>query len=72
MKAHRFETLVSVDGSVTVKGLPFVEGQAVEVIVRLRQHGQEVVPTPDILRGSVCTYDHPLEPAIRADEWDSA
>ena len=33
MQAHRAETTVGGDGSVTVGGLPFAEGDAVEVIV---------------------------------------
>ena len=33
MQAHRTETTVGGDGSVTVGGLPFAEGEAVEVIV---------------------------------------
>ncbi len=33
MKAHRTEATVGGDGSVTVTGLPFLEGENVEVIV---------------------------------------
>lgn len=33
MEAHRTEATVGGDGSVTVHGLPFAEGDAVEVIV---------------------------------------
>lgn len=33
MEAHRTEATVGGDGSVTVRGLPFPEGVAVEVIV---------------------------------------
>ena len=33
MEAHRTETTVGGDGSVVVHGVPFPEGQAVEVIV---------------------------------------
>ena len=33
MEAHRTEATVGGDGSVTVRGLPFPEGEAVEVIV---------------------------------------
>ncbi|MEM1055732.1 MAG: DUF2281 domain-containing protein [Bacteroidota bacterium] len=33
MQAHRTETTVGGDGSVTIQGVPFPEGEAVEVIV---------------------------------------
>lgn len=33
MEAHRTEATVGGDGSVTIRGLPFQEGESVEVIV---------------------------------------
>ena len=36
MQAHRAEATVGGDGSVTVHGVPFPEGEAVEVIVLTR------------------------------------
>ena len=72
MQAHRADTTVSGDGSVTVRGLPFPEGEEVEVIVLPRpRRGTETVD-PVSLRGSVRRYDEPLGPAASADDWEAA
>ena len=50
MEAHRTEATVGGDGSVTVRGLPFPEGEAVEVIVlpSARTEGAAPGDTPDV------------------------
>lgn len=72
MQAHRSHTTVSGDGSVTVRDLPFPEGEEVEVIVLPRQRDTERGPGPTSLRGSVRAYEHPFEPAVSPDEWEAA
>ena len=72
MQAHRVDTTVSGDGSVTVRDLPFSEGEEVEVIVLSRQHHPESDADRMPLRGSVRRYERPFEPAADADEWDAA
>ena len=65
--AHRIETVLTDDGRLSLSDLPFRAGQAVEVIV---------FPTvtfvrPDHpLRGSVISYDCPLEPIAESD-WET-
>ena len=46
MEAHRTEATVGGDGSLTVHGLPFPEGEAVEVIV-LPAAGRPQAPEAD-------------------------
>ncbi len=46
MEAHRTEATVGGDGSVTVTGLPFPEGEAVEVIVLPASRGEDTASPP--------------------------
>lgn len=71
MEAHRAEAIVEKGGSVTVRGVPFREGEEVEVIVLPRER---VVPKSNgqyPLRGSVRRFDQPLDPASDASHWDA-
>lgn len=70
MQAHRAESTVAGDGSVTVHGVPFLEGEEVEVIVLPRER-RRTDADRDLLRGSVTGYDAPLEPATGSGDWDS-
>lgn len=63
MRAHRAQSTVSEDGSVTVRGVPFSEGDEVEVIVLPRPRPTDRAPGLRPLRGSVNRYDDPFEPA---------
>ena len=77
MQAHRSEATVSGDGSVVVHGVPFPEGEAVEVIVLLRASGSagghgDSSQDPFPLRGTVRRYDLPFDPAAPADDWEGA
>jgi hypothetical protein len=72
MKAHRVETTVSGDGSITVRNVPFLEGEEVEVIVLPLVSKQEVGVDRQPLRGSVPKFERPFESAADADEWDAA
>ena len=67
MQAHRASTTVSGDGSVTVRGLPFPEGEEVEVIVLPREPSRSA-PSRVPLGGSVRRYERPFEPAADADD----
>ena len=71
MRAHRADTTVSGDGSVTIRGVPFPEGEAVEVIVLPRSKPSERGGS-EALRGSVRRYARPFEPAADPSEWDAA
>ncbi len=70
MEPYKVETTMTDDGVLTLQGLPFMAGEAVEVIV---------VPLPaakspqdnDPLRGHVVKYDEPYEP-VASDDWEAA
>lgn len=68
--AHREDTLVAKDGTLTLKNLPFTAGDAVEVIVLPRV---EKLPqtNPYPLRGSVLRFSDPTAPAASPEEWDA-
>ncbi len=62
MKAHRIETTLTENGTLTIKDLPFQAGDAVEIIIKERlSHPPESNPYP--LRGKqLYHYDDPYEP----------
>ena len=85
MNAHKVETVVSEDGALILKGLPFHVGDAVEVIILERSHRvstkesssqikNAVIGESELnsypLRGTVLHYEDPLEPAIPIEDWD--
>ena len=72
MKAHRIDTKVAGDGSVTVRDLPFHVGEEVEVIILPRRAATQEGDVHTNLSGSVRRYERPFEAATDADEWDAA
>jgi hypothetical protein len=68
MQAHRAETIVTEDGVITLRDIPFRRGDLVEVIV---------FPAPAApssrrpLRGTPVTLLSPTEPVANAD-WEAA
>ena len=70
MQAHRAETTLSEDGVITLRGIPFLRGECVEVIVL----PFTAAATPDLrypLRGTPVTLLAPTEPVAEAD-WEAA
>jgi len=72
MEAVRIETTVDAGGRLTVVGLPFREGEPVEVIVLSREtrdvdSGRALYP----LRGLPITYIDPVRPVADHD-WSAA
>jgi hypothetical protein len=67
MNAHRVETTIDKDGTLTLQGIPFQAGEAVEVII-LERHPKPVGDNPYPLRGQPMQYDAPTEPVAEA-EW---
>lgn len=59
-------------GQVTVSGLPFPDGEKVQV--QITQMASEKRTTIDQVRqalaGAVERYDDPFEPVLSADSWD--
>ena len=67
MNAHRVETTINQDGTLTLEDIPFQAGDAVEVIILERQPkpaGGNHYP----LRGQPVRYDAPTESVAEA-EW---
>ena len=73
MQAYRVETTVEPDGSLTVRDLPFVKGEKVEVIV-LPSIPKEVQQSDEAklypLRGLPIVYHDPFEPAVPDSDWE--
>ncbi len=67
MLAHRIETTVNQDGTVTLANLPFQPGEAVEVII-LAQPSAGVEQNRYPLRGTTIQYINPLEP-VASEDW---
>ena len=69
LQAHRVETTVGQDGTLTLNHLPFPAGESVEVIILPRPASlQPGDPYP--LRGSRVRYDDPLQP-VASDDWNT-
>jgi hypothetical protein len=72
MQAHRTEAVLSEDGVVTVRDLPFRKGDPVEVIVLPRPIGSAVEAASSFpLHGTPFTLLDPFEP-VAEDHWDVA
>ena len=69
LQAHRIETTLTENGTLTLAHLPFQAGEAVEVIVlsnALLSHSRN----PYSLRGTPVHYREPTEPVAEQD-WDA-
>ena len=64
MKAHRIETTLTENGTLSLKDLPFQAGDAVEIIIleNPKKHPSESNRYP--LRGTVIRYDDPFDSAV--------
>ncbi|MBL1203521.1 MAG: hypothetical protein FWK04_31745 [Nostoc sp. GBBB01] len=76
MEAHKIEAVLTEDGTLMLRGLPFHAGDAVEVIILSAKTPQNkgVAPSqPETnlypLRGQVIRYDDPTEPVALSD-WE--
>lgn len=77
MNAYKIETILTEDGTLTLRGLPFHTGDAVEVIIlenRTPQHKQvpsqpetNLYPLRDM---QAYRYDDPTEP-VALDDWEA-
>lgn len=68
MGTYRIETTISKDGTISVKDLPFSEGEKVEVVVRKSKHegakNQEKYP----LHGLPIRYSKPFD-GVAENDW---
>ena len=69
LPAHRIETTLRQDGTLTLEHLPFRAGQVVEVII-LAQPSSPGPDTPYPLRGTPIRYDRPTEP-VAVEDWEA-
>jgi len=67
--AHRVETTLRQDGTLTLERLPFRAGQSVEVII-LPRPDEAKTADPYPLRGTPFHYDRPTEP-VAEEDWDA-
>lgn len=71
MKAHRVETILSEDGTLILKGLPFQAGEAVEIII-LEHYAKSPKSNPYPLQGTVIGYDDPFGAAtFFHEDWEA-
>lgn len=70
LPAHRVETTIKADGTLTLDQLPFRAGQTVEVII-LPYPGCAPAVSQYPLRGTPVRYDDPTGP-IAEDEWEAS
>ena len=68
MKAYRVEKQIAANGELKLSGLPFKEGDKVEVII-LSYETSPYSVTPSPLRGKVIEYLDPTEP-VAEEEWE--
>lgn len=76
MNAHKVEAVLSEDGTLILRGLPFHAGDAVEVIILEAKTPQPQEAPPSQLktnlypmRGKLLRYDDPTEPVALSD-WE--
>ena len=67
MEAYRFKTTLTQSGVLTLKNLPFQQGEIIEVIIL--QAGEPFPTSAYTLRGSVREYLDPTEP-VAQDAWE--
>jgi hypothetical protein len=84
MNAYKVEMILSEDGALMLKDLPFHVGDAVEVIILERSPSVSTEKSPSQvekaedqaepnlypLRGTVLFYEDPFEPAIPVEDWE--
>jgi hypothetical protein len=68
LPAHRIETTLTQDGTLTLDHLPFQAGEAVEVTVL--PQADRASESRYHLRGTPVRYQNPMEP-IAEYEWDA-
>ena len=72
LQAHRIETTLTQNGTLTLDHLPFQAGEMVEIIVLTTASSQNRSSLQDrsFLRGTLLEYHDPLEPVAEQD-WDA-
>lgn len=79
MNAHKIETVLTEDGALVLRNLPFRVGDAVEVIIleHSKTEQDKIIPQQSEsnlypLRGKQpYRYDEPYEPATPLEDWEA-
>ena len=69
MRTYRVQAIISNDGTLTIKKLPFRAGDRVEVIVRSHERERELTERYP-LRGKPIRYVDPFD-SVAEDDWDA-
>ncbi|MGC1376644.1 MAG: hypothetical protein WA821_10485, partial [Anaerolineales bacterium] len=67
-QAYRVDTTISQDGKLSIKGLPFRKGEAVEVIVLPQK--QVAASNRYPLHGTSVKYEKPFD-SVAEEDWDA-
>ena len=73
MNTYKIQTVLTEDGTVLLKELPFQAGDAVEIIILEQSKTSSSSSQEKLihsLKGSVLRYDDPFEPAIPPEHWE--
>ncbi|MDY6785206.1 MAG: hypothetical protein SW833_22115 [Cyanobacteriota bacterium] len=77
MNAYKIETILHQDGTLTLRGLPFRAGEAVEIIIleKFKERERDLTQQPSQqklthLKGALLRYDEPFEPAVSQGDWE--
>lgn len=70
MEAYKTDAVVKEDGTVTISGLPFPEGEKLEVIL-LQQAGRTDGADPRPLLGEPVKYIEPFE-GVAENDWGTS
>ena len=68
MEAYKTDVVVEEDGTITIRGLPFHEGEKLEVILQRAVRTNRVESYP--LRGEPVRYVEPFE-GVAEDDWQA-
>ena len=73
MNAYNVETVLTEDGTLLLKELPFHAGDAVEIIIL--EQSKTLLPSSSeqpicSLKGSILRYDEPFELATPLEDWE--
>lgn len=69
MKAYRIEKKMTANGALTLQGLPFEEGDDVEVIILSSKKKKQTISQSPV-SGRVIEYKDPTEP-VGQDDWEA-
>lgn len=67
---HRIEAKVGPDGSIILHGLPFHEGETVEIVVKSSEKKKDEDKDYP-LRGTPVIYERPFDP-VAENDWSAA